>query len=68
MNTYSKSPSEVHEHTFEAINGDTAEINSDKKSIAKPKAHVKKGTAATRLAARKRSAAKKMRTMKHATR
>lgn len=69
MNTYSKSTSETHERTFEAIDGDVSENSSDKKhSVAGSKERVKKGTAATRLAARKKSAARKMQQKEHATR
>ena len=69
MNTYSKSTSEFHEHTFEAATSDVNEHNNDTKhSVSRSKALMKKGTAATRLAARKKSAAKKLQMKEHAMR
>jgi hypothetical protein len=68
MNTYSKSTAEFHENTFETVNRDVREDSNDKKyPVATSKAHVRKGTAATRLAARKKSAAGKMQQKGHAT-
>lgn len=62
MNTYSKSTSGHYGHTLEDGNGDFNKNNSDtKQSIAKSVLHMKKGTAASRFAARKRSAAKRLR-------
>lgn len=69
MNTYSKSTAEFHENALEAVNRDVREDNNDKKHpVAQSKAHVRKGTAATRLAARKKSAARKMRAKEHTPR
>ncbi len=67
MNTYSKSASEYYGHTREDGNGDFNESNSnEKQTINKSVVHMKKGTAASRLVARKRSAAKKLKTLSHA--
>lgn len=69
MNTYSKATSGFHENTFETVNSDFNGDNGTKKHpIAISKSHVKKGTAATRLAARKKSAARKMQEKEHAMR
>lgn len=69
MNTYSKATSEFHENTFETVNSDVKEYNNiEKHPIAKSKAHVKTGTAATRLAARKKSLARKIQEKEHAMR
>jgi len=66
MDTYSKSTSDFQERNFE-VHSDVNECNNDTKHpVVKPKVHLRKGTAATRLAARKKSAAEKLQAKKQA--
>jgi hypothetical protein len=61
MNTYLKLPSGYDVHTPNDRSGDFNENNINKQQLIDyPGHHVKKGTAASRLAARKRSVVKKL--------